>query len=321
MSFVLEDIGRTPGRGGDSDGSSPIHDWSSTIGIVTAIVGNVLISFALNIQRYAHIRIARDLERKRVEDSWKNGSQGPGSIHDHRTFPGDTYGTVSHDMGGSTGRGSTDTQRPGVHPVHGARAEGISARLGAGPARGDGHINTEEASEDDSDPLKRSFLSERTVTSLEKSSVQRERKSYLRSPYWWTGIILMTIGEAGNFLAYGFAPASIVSPLGVVALVSNCVIAPIMLKEKFRQQDFWGVLVAITGAVTVVFSANNREEKIGPDDIIGMITRWEFELYLGLTIGMILVLMWVSKKHGQKTILIDLGLVGLFGELLDPYGK
>ena len=29
----------------------------------------------------------------------------------------------------------------------------------------------------------------------------------------------MTIGEAGNFLAYGFAPASIVSPLGVVALV------------------------------------------------------------------------------------------------------
>lgn len=32
-----------------------------------------------------------------------------------------------------------------------------------------------------------------------------EAKTYLSSPYWWAGILLMTVGEAGNFLAYGFA--------------------------------------------------------------------------------------------------------------------
>jgi drug/metabolite transporter (DMT)-like permease len=126
----------------------------------------------------------------------------------------------------------------------------------------------------------------------------------------------MCLGEIGNFMAYGFAPASIVSPLGVVALISNCVIAPIMLKEKFRQRDAWGVLIAIAGAVVVVLSASSSEEKIGPHDIWVMITRWEFELYLGLTACLIIALMWVSHMYGSRTILIDVGLVALFGKSL-----
>src|SRR5579862_3255953 len=47
------------GSGNDSGGST-LQRWSSLIGIVTAISGNVLISFALNIQRYAHIRLRRE---------------------------------------------------------------------------------------------------------------------------------------------------------------------------------------------------------------------------------------------------------------------
>lgn len=123
----------------------------------------------------------------------------------------------------------------------------------------------------------------------------------------------MIAGEAGNFIAYGFAPASIVSPLGVVALVSNCIIAPSLLHERFRQRDFWGVVIAIGGAVTIVLSAKNSETKMGPHDVWAAITRWEFEVYLGVTAALIIVLMWASGKYGEKTILIDLGLVALCG--------
>jgi uncharacterized membrane protein len=126
----------------------------------------------------------------------------------------------------------------------------------------------------------------------------------------------MCLGETGNFLAYGFAPASIVSPLGVVALISNCIIAPCLLKEKFRQRDFWGVLVAVAGAVVVVLSAKSSEEKIGPHEIWVMITRWEFLLYLALSIILIIVLMWASGTYGPRSILIDIGLVALFGKCL-----
>src|SRR5207248_4988853 len=57
--------GRGRGRGGgggdgDGDDGSQLRQWSSIIGIVTAIVGNILISVALNTQRYAHIRIERE---------------------------------------------------------------------------------------------------------------------------------------------------------------------------------------------------------------------------------------------------------------------
>jgi drug/metabolite transporter (DMT)-like permease len=123
----------------------------------------------------------------------------------------------------------------------------------------------------------------------------------------------MTIGEAGNFLAYGFAPASIVSPLGVVAIISNCIIAPFFMKEPFRWRDFWGVVTAVAGAVTVVFSASENNPRLGPHEIWELIGTWEFETYLAVTVVLIIILMLASNKYGHKSIFIDLGLVGLFG--------
>lgn len=45
----------------------------------------------------------------------------------------------------------------------------------------------------------------------------------------------MNIGELGNFLSYAYAPASLVAPLGTVALVANCFFAPLLLGERFRK--------------------------------------------------------------------------------------
>ena len=124
----------------------------------------------------------------------------------------------------------------------------------------------------------------------------------------------MTVGEAGNFLAYGFAPASIVSPLGVVAIISNCIIAPFFMGERFRWRDLAGVLIAVAGAVTVVLSASDNNPKLGPHEIWALISRWEFETYLGVSSLVIICLMLASNKYGDKSIFIDLGLVGLFGK-------
>lgn len=99
----------------------------------------------------------------------------------------------------------------------------------------------------------------------------------------------------------------------MVALICNCIIAPYLLKERFRQRDLWGVIIAIGGVVTVVLSAKNSEVRMGPDSIWKALSRWEFQLYLGLTAGLMLLLMWASPRYGERTILIDLGLVALFG--------
>ncbi|KAJ0415988.1 magnesium transporter NIPA-domain-containing protein [Aspergillus carlsbadensis] len=261
--------------GHDHGGEKGTYQWSSLIGIITALAGNVLISLALNIQRYAHIRINKEWEHEKLQQevSWKRTHR--------RQISGSSYGAVDD--------GQSSLEDESINP----------------PERFRDDVSSPDGN------LQESALSDQTVRP--GSPQQGKRKSYLRSPYWWAGIILMTLGELGNFMAYGFAPASIVSPLGVVALISNCVIAPFMLKEKFRKRDFWGVIIAIAGAGVVVLSAKSSEEKIGPHDIWVMITRWEFETYLGITAGLIVVLMWASGKYGSRTILIDVGLVGLFG--------
>ncbi|KAI1501308.1 magnesium transporter NIPA-domain-containing protein [Biscogniauxia marginata] len=261
--------GPGPGTGDDDDGIN-IGNWSSLIGIVTAIVGNILIALALNVQRYSHIQIhRRRIEaRERAKEALKSVQNG------HRNG----YGT----------------------------ADNLSV---------DAHENGDEEIDDplETHPLAQSYQSGDSDWSGRSGDEPQAGSSYLKSPSWWTGQVLMTIGEMGNFLAYGFAPASIVSPLGVVALISNCVIAPIFFGEVFRKRDFWGVVIAVAGAVTVVLSANQEETKLDPHGVWDAITTLEFEVYMGVTIFLIIVLMWASPRYGHRTILIDLGLVGLFG--------
>jgi hypothetical protein len=267
------------------------ENWSSLIGIITAIVGNVLISFALNMQRYAHIRLDRERQEKERQRKKRSAS-------------GTSLSRLAEE--GS----KTDSKRKYHSPRRGGDANGDTRESVQG-----GY----EASENDplipqspsTLPIRPSLESEDSSSSGEEEAYKQ--KSYLKSPYWWAGIILMTIGEAGNFLAYGFAPASIVSPLGVVALISNCIIAPFMLKEPFRKRDALGVIIAVGGAVTVVLSASDNNPKLGPGEIWKLISTWEFETYLGITVGVIAILMVASNRYGDKNILIDLGLVGLFG--------
>ncbi|POS77168.1 hypothetical protein DHEL01_v204434 [Diaporthe helianthi] len=260
-----------------------LEEWSSLIGIITAIVGNVLIALALNVQRYAHIQLhnERVRNRERAKQALKNAKNGNGASQ--------------------TGYGSVAESRAGAHM----------------PAAGDHDDDDDDDAEGahESDPLTQSFRSGDSSWSenSDESATKPASTSYLKSPYWWLGQILITVGEMGNFLAYGFAPASIVSPLGVVALVSNCILAPIVFKEKFRKRDFWGVVIAVFGAVTVVLSANTQETKLDPHAVWDAITTLEFEIYVGVTCSLIVLLMWLSPKYGNRTILIDLGLVGLFG--------
>ncbi|KAJ4398027.1 hypothetical protein N0V85_006391, partial [Neurospora sp. IMI 360204] len=274
--------------GGDHGNDDELQNWSSLIGIITAICGNILIALALNVQRYAHIRLNQHRAeiRRRAKQALRearakaNGtSSGSGGI----------YGTTAPVSDGSLSR--KDTTR---HPNSDLAIDAYE---------------TEPFLTRSSDSTDSGWSESSTPTGGEV----KVATTYLKDPYWWLGQALITVGETGNFLAYGFAPASVVSPLGVVALVSNCIIAPIFFKEVFRQRDFFGVLIAVAGAVVVVLSAESQETKMGPHEVWDAITTMEFEIYMGLSCSLIVLLMWASPRYGNRTILIDLGLVGLFG--------
>ena len=43
--------------------------------------------------------------------------------------------------------------------------------------------------------------------------------AYLKEWLWWAGLLTMALGEAANFIAYGFAPAILVTPLGALSVL------------------------------------------------------------------------------------------------------
>ena len=43
--------------------------------------------------------------------------------------------------------------------------------------------------------------------------------SYLTEPLWWSGMLMMIVGEIANFAAYAFAPAILVTPLGALSII------------------------------------------------------------------------------------------------------
>jgi len=273
------------------------ENWSSFIGITTAIVGNIMISFALNMQRYAHIRLSREWDEK--ERRRKKRRSGTGTSASESASPSSVERRDAN-LAGKYHRPRETGYDNGIHEREDTEDEYEAEET-------DGLLPRARRSRDSGNGSSRSLESEAN------GEEEFKQKSYLKSPYWWIGIILMVTGEAGNFLAYGFAPASIVSPLGVVALISNCIIAPFLLKERFRKRDGFGVLISVAGAVTVVLSASDHNPKLGPEEIWDLISRWEFETYLGITVVVIGGLMVASNRFGEKSILIDLGLVGLFG--------
>ncbi|KAL5487821.1 hypothetical protein ACEPAI_5929 [Sanghuangporus weigelae] len=137
---------------------------------------------------------------------------------------------------------------------------------------------------------------------------------YLKSKLWWLGLILMAIGEMGNFISYGFAPASVVAPLGTFALIANCFFAPLMLKERFRKRDLLGILLAILGAITVVLSASSSDRRLDPDALIHAITQRPFMVLAAIYAGGAAFLVSLSSQRlGQQHVWVDVGACALFG--------
>ncbi len=43
--------------------------------------------------------------------------------------------------------------------------------------------------------------------------------AYLKEWLWWAGLVTMGVGEAANFAAFGFVPASLVTTLGALSVL------------------------------------------------------------------------------------------------------
>jgi len=80
------------------------------------------------------------------------------------------------------------------------------------------------------------------------------------------------------------------------------------------QRDFFGICIAIVGAVTVVLSSNASDARLDSRQLLEAIKQTPFLIYVGTyTVGAVFLAGLSHGRMGRVYVFIDVGLCALFG--------
>ncbi|KAF8165172.1 magnesium transporter NIPA-domain-containing protein [Crassisporium funariophilum] len=317
------------------------------VGIMVAVTGNILISLALNLQKLAHKRVEK-LKKAKNQGANRYGSTPP----DHRVSDGPSLNEYDEDQELHHAGGEPDIFSDSPIAQNPSESQPLVAFPDSEPlARDYGTEPSTITPGRQSPKVKRSLASRLVPFRSKKSrsgkkfllpvdimseeaalhglptkprtqraqgdddeSEQGNESDYLKTKLWWSGFLLMNVGELGNFISYAFAPASVVAPLGTFALMANCFFAPVLLGEYFRKRDLIGVAIAAIGAVTVVLASNASDTRLDPDALLRAISQTSFIIYSCVYVVGVIILATLSEgRIGKNWVFVDVGLCALFG--------
>nr|XP_031546994.1 LOW QUALITY PROTEIN: NIPA-like protein 2 [Vicugna pacos] len=148
---------------------------------------------------------------------------------------------------------------------------------------------------------------------------QEHPQPCFKSVLWWGGVVLMAVGETGNFAAYGFAPITLIAPLGCMSVTGSAIISVMFLKENLRASDLLGMAPAFAGTCLLVnvFALCNVTQDIpaGTAWYYTVVYCMQFICFVILEILIFCILLYFHKRKGMKHIVILLTLVALLASL------
>ncbi|XVF00098.1 hypothetical protein REPUB_Repub03eG0256300 [Reevesia pubescens] len=156
---------------------------------------------------------------------------------------------------------------------------------------------------------------------LRKAGINGPRASsggygYLLEPLWWIGMLTMIIGEISNFVAYIYAPAVLITPLGALSIIVSAVLAHFMLKEKLQKMGMLGCLLCIVGSTVIVLHAPEERSITSIEEIWELAIQPAFLLYTASALATALVLiLYFSPRYGQTNIMVYVGICSVIGSL------
>ncbi|XP_037494397.1 probable magnesium transporter NIPA3 isoform X3 [Jatropha curcas] len=140
--------------------------------------------------------------------------------------------------------------------------------------------------------------------------------SYLLEPLWWLGMFTMIVGEVANFIAYAFAPAVLVTPLGALSIIVSAVLAQFILNEKLHKLGILGCIMCIAGSIIIVIHAPQEHPITSVQEIWNMATQPAFLLYVASVIVLVFILVFhFSPQCGHSNVLVFTGICSLMGSL------
>ncbi|CAO0801077.1 unnamed protein product [Mucor circinelloides] len=162
------------------------------------------------------------------------------------------------------------------------------------------------------------FKKKGLLQSTEKSGgVAGEGYGYLKSPMWWSGMILMVVGEACNFVAYAFTQAILVTPLGALSVVLSAVLSSIFLKERLSFQGKVGCLQCVLGAIIIVMHAPEQgAADTSIETFKHLMLSVGFLTYACIAVALSLFLVfYCGPRWGKTNMLVYISICSLIGSL------
>ena len=145
----------------------------------------------------------------------------------------------------------------------------------------------------------------------------KPKRPFTRLPLWWVGMLLNVFGELGNLVAYGFAPASVVTPVGSVGVFCNAILASFFLKEPLRKRDLVGLCFIVAGVVLIVMGVPEAPGVLTAHVIAHEVMPhprcWAYLLALSLGVAALLVL--ARLGYGKRYLLVYLLLCSLISSV------
>ncbi|XP_038897578.1 probable magnesium transporter NIPA2 [Benincasa hispida] len=140
--------------------------------------------------------------------------------------------------------------------------------------------------------------------------------SYLYEPMWWAGMISMIVGEVANFIAYAYAPAILVTPLGALSIIFSAVLAHFILEERLHIFGMLGCALCVVGSTTIVLHAPQERNIESVKEVWVLATEPGFLVYsvIVLVLVAVLIVRYVPR-FGQTHMIVYVGICSLMGSL------
>ncbi|TMW69437.1 hypothetical protein Poli38472_001593 [Pythium oligandrum] len=137
----------------------------------------------------------------------------------------------------------------------------------------------------------------------------KSKRSYARQPLWVIGLLLVIGGSGLDFVALGFLPQSLATPVGGSTMVANAIFASVFLKEKFGRMDALGTGLVLSGICIVAAFANKESDCYTIAQLVKLYSEPPFVAYVVLMtlccIGLFTLvkrLERIRKHHGTSSM-------------------